>query len=251
MKTCNKCYASKDKKEFHKSIRNPDGLDYWCKHCRSEYKKTPICKARDAEYQKSPAVKTRLSEYRKTLAYRAWYASYMSKYVRTESSKAKQIEYQRTPARKAYQLEYRKRPEVVARHARYLEERKKNGEYKAYQLKRQQTQEYKKSLAKWAQSPKGRYSVYKRGAKKRGLPFELTMEQFMMFWNKPCRYCGKKIDGIGIDRMENDKGYVIGNVTACCTEHNIAKQDMDEHQFIASCQAVVDHCKKQGELNNV
>ena len=40
VKKCGKCGESKDTIDFHKDIRNKDGLTRWCKSCRSTYNKT-------------------------------------------------------------------------------------------------------------------------------------------------------------------------------------------------------------------
>lgn len=36
MKTCSKCKIEKDVSEFRKAIKNPDGLQYYCKDCANE-----------------------------------------------------------------------------------------------------------------------------------------------------------------------------------------------------------------------
>lgn len=38
-KICAKCLKEKDILDFHKNIKNPDGLHYYCKECRLEYAK--------------------------------------------------------------------------------------------------------------------------------------------------------------------------------------------------------------------
>jgi len=60
------------------------------------------------------------------------------------------------------------------------------------------------------------YSRYKSCAKKRKISFELTQEEFSLFWNKECSYCGSKIDTVGIDRVNNDLGYTKDNCVSCC-----------------------------------
>jgi hypothetical protein len=78
------------------------------------------------------------------------------------------------------------------------------------------------------------YSVYRTGAKNRPIPrsFELTKEQFSELCQRPCYYCGKepnrKIAGSnrynksplvhGIDRVDNNKGYVYENCVSCCKQ---------------------------------
>ena len=72
-------------------------------------------------------------------------------------------------------------------------------------------------------------SKYKTGAKKRGLKFELTEERFEEITQRDCFYCGTKPNNVanikscngsytynGIDRVDNNKGYIIDNVVTCC-----------------------------------
>ena len=74
---------------------------------------------------------------------------------------------------------------------------------------------------------KQRYSTYKYVAKKRGYDFLLSLEDFKTFWNKPCFYCGTDIDGVGIDRVDNNIGYETSNCVACCSICNQIKMDLD------------------------
>lgn len=57
-------------------------------------------------------------------------------------------------------------------------------------------------------------------------------------WQKECYYCGIDIPNIGIDRVDNAIGYVIGNVQPCCTVCNMMKRSMSEEMFIEHCKRV-------------
>ena len=89
----------------------------------------------------------------------------------------------------------------------------------------------------WAEKnhPRVAFALYKRTAKPRGLAFELTMDQFMSFWGKPCFYTGRPIASIGRDRVDNAKGYVMGNVVPCCLAANKAKMQMSHNEFVRLC----------------
>ncbi len=93
---------------------------------------------------------------------------------------------------------------------------------------------YKRSKSKhgYYQTLQGRYSQYKRSAKKRGLPFELTEEQFASLWQKNCSYCGDPIETIGLDRINNTKGYVLDNVVPCCDTCNRMKLDLTQDNWL-------------------
>ena len=77
-----------------------------------------------------------------------------------------------------------------------------------------------------------KYTEYKGSAKSRGIDFSLTIKEFESFWQKPCYYCGDTIEKIGLDRIDSQKGYFIGNVTPCCTRCNKAKNDMSVTEFL-------------------
>ena len=55
--------------------------------------------------------------------------------------------------------------------------------------------------------------------------FELTFEEFMFYWQKPCIYCGIEIETIGIDRINSSVGYKLDNCVPCCTRCNLVKLD--------------------------
>jgi hypothetical protein len=61
----------------------------------------------------------------------------------------------------------------------------------------------------------------------------LTLEEMMLFWGKPCAYCDREIVTIGLDRVDNNKGYVVGNLVACCGTCNMMKADLALEAFKA------------------
>ena len=81
------------------------------------------------------------------------------------------------------------------------------------------------------------YNRYSNSAKRRGISFDITLTEFCSFWQKPCAYCGSEIQTIGIDRMDSDIGYVLGNLAPCCTKCNLTKRKMSDFEYI-------EHCKK-------
>ena len=82
------------------------------------------------------------------------------------------------------------------------------------------------------------FSYYKKNAKKRGIEFSITRMEFLKFWQKPCFYCGDKIDTIGIDRINNSVGYNKDNVIPCCIRCNIAKNDDTMEKFLNRCKRI-------------
>jgi hypothetical protein len=88
---------------------------------------------------------------------------------------------------------------------------------------------------------------YKLGAKKRNLEFKLTHQECEKLFTQNCYYCNSKpfcvketiskkykhsITYNGIDRIDNNIGYIIDNVVSCCKFCNVAKHDMTYSNFI-------------------
>lgn len=93
----------------------------------------------------------------------------------------------------------------------------------------------------WWQTPKGRFTSYRRSAKERGLKFNLSMEQFMVYWQKPCYYCNDPIDTIGLDRINSNLNYEINNILPCCTVCNKMKLDSTQSDFFDKILQIVKH----------
>lgn len=85
---------------------------------------------------------------------------------------------------------------------------------------------------------------YKLGAKRRGLKYDLTEEQFKEITQKNCYYCGAKPNNIrnditlnghfiynGLDRIDNSKGYIIDNVVPCCFTCNRRKSSSTLREY--------------------
>ncbi len=91
--------------------------------------------------------------------------------------------------------------------------------------------------------------TYKTNAKKRNLNFNLSKEEFKTITSSKCHYCGDEpkkefkrppsnnpFNGNyvynGIDRVNNNGGYVIDNCVSCCEACNRAKLKMSESEFL-------------------
>lgn len=90
---------------------------------------------------------------------------------------------------------------------------------------------------------------YKQTAKRKKLVFSLSLDEFKQFIFKDCVYCGappklSKLGGSGkcnkkekvlsyngIDRIDNDKGYIKDNCVSCCSICNGAKSDRSLQEF--------------------
>jgi hypothetical protein len=106
-------------------------------------------------------------------------------------------------------------------------------------------------------------STYRNNAKKRGIEFKLSLEEVMGMIKDKCHYCGsvesntKKFrkfkDGIdrefkcnGIDRKDNDKGYIKGNMVACCGTCNMMKREMSIIEWTDHMKKVLEYTKTAG-----
>jgi len=86
-----------------------------------------------------------------------------------------------------------------------------------------------------AKYPRSKFRGYKRRALKGNLAFVLSYEEFLAHWNKPCSYCEASIETIGLDRVDNTKGYSRANVQPCCPECNWMKGEGTQEEFLARC----------------
>ena len=71
------------------------------------------------------------------------------------------------------------------------------------------------------------YSHYRLAAFQRKKEFEINKEQFETIISNDCYVCGKKNSENhqnGIDRMDNNIGYLFENCAACCGECNVMKK---------------------------
>ena len=113
--------------------------------------------------------------------------------------------------------------------------------YECKQCSKEQCQKYREEheeeLKKQRNSFHGKYITYKSGAKRRGYDFNLTEEQFTAILNKPCMYCGST-ENIGVDRLDNSKGYDVDNCISCCSMCNMSKRHHTAREYIMRCKAV-------------
>lgn len=73
-------------------------------------------------------------------------------------------------------------------------------------------------------------------ASKRKKECNLTKEQFDFFRSENCYLCGNRPSGgCGIDRVDNDIGYIYDNCQSCCNTCNMMKRDEDLEDFIQRC----------------
>jgi len=82
------------------------------------------------------------------------------------------------------------------------------------------------------------------GAKRTNKVWSLSFNEFKKFWQKPCYYCGGKIETIGLDRIDNQRGYFLDNVVPCCYPCNSMKGKLSKDEFIKSCKKIVNFTQR-------
>jgi len=98
-----------------------------------------------------------------------------------------------------------------------------------------------KRAREYQQTERGKYSRYISSAKVRNIYFDLSFEKFMEYWKAPCDYCGREINTIGIDRIDNTQGYTETNVRSCCEICNTMKMTMHEEDWYEQMIRILNH----------
>lgn len=91
-------------------------------------------------------------------------------------------------------------------------------------------------------NPLAHIEMYKTSAEKRGISFNLTLEQFKEIIVRPCFYCGHNVEeeAIGIDRFNNSLPYDLSNCKPCCEPCNRIKYTYHPRFFVEKCKAIAD-----------
>ena len=100
---------------------------------------------------------------------------------------------------------------------------------KAYYL------QHREEVLARSRAPRGRVTSVCYGARKRGLAVEIAREDLEEMVGKECFYCGEApAEGAsnGVDRVDNDKGYVPDNCVPCCSPCNRMKMALDPCTFL-------------------
>lgn len=99
------------------------------------------------------------------------------------------------------------------------------------------------------------YIRYKNSARYRNIPFELTKHDLKALIDLHCHYCNNPPKQVyayckgshgyitynGIDRINNDIGYVAGNIVPCCYVCNRMKGNMIKQEFLEHIRNVINH----------
>jgi hypothetical protein len=82
-----------------------------------------------------------------------------------------------------------------------------------------------------------------RSSHERGIEWGFdNPEDLREFWDAPCHYCGGEVEQrLGLDRIENDKGYIPGNVVQCCLTCNHMKRSHPVDEWVSHMKKVLEH----------
>ena len=105
-----------------------------------------------------------------------------------------------------------------------------------YKLTPDQKVKVKARQKRYNATDKGR-AVFLKKAYKRIDACDMTTMEVLNFIVQPCRYCGTTTSPRGLDRIDNSKPHIKGNVVQACAPCNFARGDrftMDEMDQIGA-----------------
>jgi hypothetical protein len=100
----------------------------------------------------------------------------------------------------------------------------------------------KETIKKWRlKSPKNLRRLYICSAKRRGLTFNISLEDFEKMIHQECIYCGYSPENKrnGLDRINNLRGYELDNVVPCCFICNQMKGKLSVEDFFSHIGRIV------------
>ena len=204
------------------------------------------------EYNQRPEVKERAKEYRKEYEQRPEVKERMKEYYRSPKYKERKKEYEQRPEVKERRKEYYQRPEVKERMKEYYQspkykERKKEYEQRPEVRERRERQRKRKDNF---ESPYFSDALHRAKVRaKEKFPdklFNITTDYLKEIFPHEDRRCpvlnlqlkinsngkGSTPNSPSLDRIENDKGYEIGNVIWVCNKVNTIKNNSTPDEII-------------------
>ena len=85
------------------------------------------------------------------------------------------------------------------------------------------------------------YTEYKNRASKKNLDFALSQDEYLRLITQDCYLCGKNSNSQhlnGIDRIDNNKGYMMDNVKSCCANCNYMKKNYILEDVFNKCMEI-------------
>jgi hypothetical protein len=95
------------------------------------------------------------------------------------------------------------------------------------------------------------WNHYIKSAKNRGIDFKIKKDIFNSLIIEKCFYCDYNKDGEvnGIDRIDNNKGYLEDNIVTCCEFCNLAKGTQHPQEFIDKLYSIYTYTSTNVEID--
>lgn len=105
---------------------------------------------------------------------------------------------------------------------------------------------YGKMQSTYRRTVNGLFNKAKSQAVDRNLSWSITLEQYKNLRDQNCSYCSQPLPpaGVGLDRINSDKGYVLSNVVPCCSMCNSVKMHFSIKQLITHLPKMLKGLKK-------
>lgn len=126
--------------------------------------------------------------------------------------------------------------------------------------KRMKDKEYRKKMTnnskKWQQENplRTRYLIAKSNAlnknRREVKSFTIEYDEIIDLWKNGCHYCSVEIinnKGVGLDRIDNTRGYELDNVLPCCGDCNKVRNTvLTVEETEIAIKAILEHRKSTG-----
>lgn len=131
--------------------------------------------------------------------------------------------YEHSEKRVAYKKEYNAREDRKL----YAKKYHKSENFRKVTAKYQSTEKFALQQRAYRVSDKGKWGMARRGAKRRGIEWSISLEDYINIIKPLCHYCAGPLSpfGINLDRKNNAIGYTKDNVVTCCGDCNRTKGD--------------------------
>lgn len=121
---------------------------------------------------------------------------------------------------------YRQLPHIREQELAYRERYLRTLGHKKRVMKWNASDKGKNAINKYQKTARGRYAFSTNRAKRQNKEFSISFNDYEHLMDKPCYYCNTSLNGeygVGLDRIDNSKGYSLENVLPCCGNCNKIK----------------------------
>jgi hypothetical protein len=110
----------------------------------------------------------------------------------------------------------------------------------------------KKRIKSRSMLPKQRWANARRRSARSGETWEIPLETYVKIISKRCHYCNGELNptGCGLDRKDNEIGYLTENVVPCCKECNIIKNQFFTYKEMLLLSMTIKKIKKERSHSN-